>query len=90
MIWKLALNGLQRNRRDYLILFTGMIISVAVFYMFLAMALNKEFITQNTVINHIQLVFVVGAALLSVITFFLFVLHQLIPAVAPKKGIRPV
>lgn len=70
MIWKLALNGLQRNRRDYLILFTGMIISVAVFYMFLTMDLNKEFITQNSVINHIQLVFAVGAALLSVITFF--------------------
>lgn len=70
MILKLALGGLKRKQRDYLILFTGLIVSVAVFYMFLTMALNKEFITGNAVINHIQLVFTVGAVLLSTITFF--------------------
>lgn len=86
MIWKLALNGLQRNHRDYLILFTGMIISVAVFYMFLAMALNKEFITRNSVINHIQLVFTVGAALLSVITFFyLFYINSFLLSLRKKE-----
>lgn len=70
MILKLALEGLKRKQRDYMILFTGQIVSVAVFYMFLTMALNKEFITGNAVINHIQLVFVVGTVLLSTITFF--------------------
>lgn len=70
MILKLSLEGLKRKQQDYLILFTGLIISVAVFYMFLTMALNKEFITGNSVINHIQLVFIVGTVLLSIITFF--------------------
>ncbi|WP_203334465.1 FtsX-like permease family protein [Planococcus beigongshangi] len=70
MITKLALNGLKRKQRDYIILFTGLIISIAVFYMFLTMSLNKEFITQNSVINNIQSVFLVGTVMLSVITFF--------------------
>lgn len=70
MTLKLSLEGLKRKQRDYLILFTGLIVSVAVFYMFLTLALNKEFITGNSVINHIQLVFVVGTVLLSTITFF--------------------
>lgn len=70
MILKLSLEGLKRKQQDYLILFTGLIISVAVFYMFLTMALNKEFIAGNSVINHIQLVFIVGTVLLSIITFF--------------------
>lgn len=70
MIFKLSLHGLKRKRQDYVILFAGMMISIAVFYMFLTMALNKEFITQNSVINNIQLVFIVGTVLLSLITFF--------------------
>ncbi|MCJ1910032.1 FtsX-like permease family protein [Planococcus ruber] len=70
MILKLSLEGLKRKQRDYFILFTGLIVSIAVFYMFLTLALNKEFITGNSVINHIQLVFIVGIVLLSVITFF--------------------
>ncbi len=70
MILKLALNGLKKKQRDYAILFTGLIISIAVFYMFLTLSLNKEFILQNSVINNIQLVFLVGTVMLSVITFF--------------------
>lgn len=70
MILKLALNGLKKKKRDYFILFTGLIISIAVFYMFLTMSLNKEFIIQNSVINSIQPVFGVGTVLLSTITFF--------------------
>lgn len=70
MILKLALNGLKKKQRDYAILFTGLIISIAVFYMFLTLSLNKEFINQNSVINNIQAVFLVGTVMLSVITFF--------------------
>lgn len=70
MIMKLALSGMKRKQRDYLILFTGLIISIAVFYMFLTLSLNKEFITHNSVINNIQAVFLVGTVMLSVITFF--------------------
>ncbi|WP_033542947.1 FtsX-like permease family protein [Planococcus sp. CAU13] len=70
MILKLAFNGLKKKQRDYLILFTGLIISIAVFYMFLTMSLNKEFILQNSVINNIQAVFLVGTVMLSIITFF--------------------
>ncbi|MGI2326737.1 FtsX-like permease family protein [Planococcus sp. YIM B11945] len=70
MILKLSLNGLKGKLGNYLVLFTGLIISIAVFYMFLTLAINKEFIIQNSVINHIQLVFIVGLVLLSAITFF--------------------
>lgn len=70
MIWKLALNGLKKKPKDYLILFAGSILAIAVFYMFLTLALNKEFILQNSMINNIQLVFIVGTVLLATITFF--------------------
>lgn len=70
MILKLAKNGMKGKLSDYLILFTGLMASVAVFYMFLSLATNKDFITQNSVINSIQLVFVIGAILLAIITFF--------------------
>lgn len=70
MIIKLAKNGMKGRLSDYFTLFSGLSISVAVMYLFLTLALNRDFITQNSVINSIQLVFLVGAILLAVITFF--------------------
>ena len=70
MFIKLTLSGLKGKSRDYLILFTGLMLAISVFYMFLTLAMNKEFITSNSVINSIQLVFIIGTLLLSVVTFF--------------------
>ncbi|GKV56593.1 hypothetical protein NCCP2222_25400 [Sporosarcina sp. NCCP-2222] len=70
MIIKLARTGMKGKSKDYLILFSGLICSVSVFYMFLSLSTNRDFITNNSVINSIQLVFWVGTALLSIITFF--------------------
>lgn len=86
MILKLSLEGLKRKQRDYFILFTGLIVSIAVFYMFLTLGLNKEFITGNSVINHIQLVFIVGIVLLSVITsFYLFYTNAFLLSLRKKE-----
>lgn len=47
MLNKLALAGIKNRLRDYIVLFSGLIISSAIFYMFMALATKKSFITNN-------------------------------------------
>lgn len=70
MILKLAIQSMKGKMIDYLVLFTGLAVSVSVFYMFLTLSVNKDFITSNSIINSIQFVFVVGTFLLAFVTFF--------------------
>ncbi|KKI90034.1 hypothetical protein WQ54_23210 [Bacillus sp. SA1-12] len=69
MLIKLAMNGMKGRLKDYIVLFAGSIIPISVFYMFLTLAVNQTFIRNHSLINHIQLVFIVGTVLLSVISF---------------------
>lgn len=41
MLWKLSLTGIKGRFKDYLVLFSGLIMSSAIFYMFEALATNK-------------------------------------------------
>ncbi|SFL45580.1 ABC transporter permease [Salibacterium qingdaonense] len=70
MLVKLAWNGMKSKRKDYIILLTGLVMSIAIFYMFQTLALNKDFTSDNAMISSMQLVFHVGSFLLAVITFF--------------------
>ena len=69
MLNKLALAGIKNRLRDYIVLFSGLIISSAIFYMFMALATNKSFITNNAAGANAKIVFMFGAILLMVITF---------------------
>ncbi len=43
MLTKLALGGLKNRFRDYAVLFSGLVIASAVFYMFMALAPTPAF-----------------------------------------------
>lgn len=68
MLLKLGLTGIKRRFGDYAILFSGLIFSSAIFYMFTAMATNQDFLKQNINISSITQVFVFGLILLMMIT----------------------
>lgn len=68
MLTKLALTGFKNRWRDYLVLFSGLIMSSAIFYMFEALATNHEFLKQNTSISMIGIIFQLGSVLLTIIT----------------------
>lgn len=69
MLSKLALGGLKNRFRDYAVLFSGLVIASAVFYMFMALATNTSFLKQNSPISFTPFIFGFGAVLLAIITF---------------------
>lgn len=68
MLWKLSLTGIKGRFKDYLVLFSGLIMSSAIFYMFEALATNKDFVTSNSPIGMAAIVFQIGSVLLGIIT----------------------
>ncbi|OLS09994.1 ABC transporter permease [Lacticaseibacillus casei] len=68
MLTKLALGGLKNRFRDYAVLFSGLVIASAVFYMFMALATNTSFLTKNSPISVTPFIFGFGAVLLAIIT----------------------
>ncbi|MFD1432829.1 FtsX-like permease family protein [Lacticaseibacillus yichunensis] len=68
MLRKLALGGIRSRLRDYTVLFSGLVIASAVFYMFLALATNKTFLTSNSPLSMTTFIFMFGEVLLAIIT----------------------
>lgn len=68
MIYKLAFAGIHRRWADYLVLFSGLSIGSAIFYMFAALATNDKFLKANVNISSVTQVFVFGLILLTIIT----------------------
>ena len=68
-MFSIAMKSLRSKWRDYLVLFVGLMVSAAIFYMFSAIALNKEFLLANSTTGIIVLVFTIGEFLLGLITF---------------------
>lgn len=71
MLLKLSLTGLKSRFKDYAVLFSGLTLSAAIFYMFLTMATNNSYLKGASVISAAttKLVFSLGIVLLSIITF---------------------
>lgn len=70
MIWKLSLTGLKSRFKDYLVLFSGLVITSSIFYMFSTLAMNSSFL-QNDVhmkFSFTSFIFNMGQVLLSIIT----------------------
>ncbi|ENQ3080428.1 ABC transporter permease [Bacillus cereus] len=71
MLFKLSMSGLKSKLKDYIVLLTGLVMSISIFYMFQTLALNKAFLESNSVISTaIGFVFHAGSFLLAIITFF--------------------
>ena len=68
MLFKLSLTGIKSRWKDYLVLFSGLIMATAIFYMFEAIATNKSFTTSTTVGASAKFVFGFGSILLIIIT----------------------
>lgn len=96
MIWKLSLIGIKTRLRDYMILFSGLAIASAIFYMFESLATNKDFLEHSSTISAVGLVFHLGTVLLAIITFvyvlyansFLMTLRQKTYAMLMTLGAR--
>ncbi|OTP22713.1 MULTISPECIES: FtsX-like permease family protein [Enterococcus] len=69
MLWKLSLTGIKSRLRDYLVLFSGLVMASAIFYMFESMASNEAFLTSNSTISSTVIIFRLGSVLLGIITF---------------------
>jgi putative ABC transport system permease protein len=69
MLNKLALAGIKNRFRDYAVLFSGLIIGSAIFYMFMTLATNRDFQNANSSISATPFIFMFGAVLLTIITF---------------------
>ncbi|ERL64333.1 FtsX-like permease family protein [Schleiferilactobacillus shenzhenensis] len=68
MLWKLALGGMKSRLKDYIVLFSGLTISAAIFYMFQSLASNPEFLKANSTLSMIVYIFYFGSVLLAIIT----------------------
>ncbi|EUJ41398.1 ABC transporter permease [Brochothrix campestris] len=68
MLLKLSLSGMKNKRKEYIVLFMGLIMSIAIFYMFETIALNKAFLIGNTSLSFMGIVFHAGTFLLAGIT----------------------
>ncbi|HIZ96200.1 MAG TPA: FtsX-like permease family protein [Candidatus Ligilactobacillus excrementavium] len=69
MLRKLAFTGIKSRLRDYLVLFTGLVISSGVFYMFEALATNPQFLKSSTNgMSAASFIFQFGSVLLTVIS----------------------
>ncbi|MFD1483798.1 FtsX-like permease family protein [Lacticaseibacillus baoqingensis] len=68
MLRKLALGGIRSRFRDYAVLFSGLVIASAVFYMFLALATNTAFLKSNSPVAMASFIFGFGEVLLVIIT----------------------
>ena len=69
MLWKLSLTGIKSRLRDYIVLFSGLVMASAIFYMFESMASNKDFLTHNSTLSMTVIIFKIGSVLLGIITF---------------------
>lgn len=67
MLLKLSLTGIKGRLKDYLVLFSGLIMASAIFYMFEALATNKSFVTSNSPISMAGIIFQIGSVLLGII-----------------------
>ncbi|TDQ41021.1 ABC transporter permease [Aureibacillus halotolerans] len=68
MLFKVSLSSFKKLWKDYLVLLFGLIVSISIFYMFMTLAMNRDFLQANSLINSIMFVFIVGAVILSLIT----------------------
>lgn len=68
MLFKISLSGVKSRWKDYLVLFSGMMITTAIFYMFEAISTNDKFTTNSPVGQNAKFVFIFGSILLAIIT----------------------
>lgn len=68
MLNKLALSGIRHRIRDYSVLFSGLMIASAIFYMFMSLATNQSFLSSNSPAAATSFIFAFGIVLLAIIT----------------------
>ncbi|MFC4772021.1 FtsX-like permease family protein [Enterococcus hermanniensis] len=69
MLLKLSLTGIKGRLRDYILLFSGLVMASGIFYMFEGLATNEAFLKSNSLVSSVVLIFHLGTVLLSIITF---------------------
>ncbi|MDN7144764.1 FtsX-like permease family protein [Liquorilactobacillus mali] len=69
MLQKLAVNGIKNRWKDYLVLFSGLVISSSIFYLFETLSTNGRYLKGNgTTVSMIGYIFAFGSILLTLIT----------------------
>lgn len=85
MLVKLSLTGVKSRLRDYLVLFSGLVMAAAIFYMFQSMASNETFLKSNSLVSSIVFIFYFGTVLLSIITLvYIFYANSFLMAMRQK------
>ena len=69
MTWKLSFISVKKRWQDYVVLLAGLVISVAIFYLFQTMAFNSTFLAEVIpTLADIGIIFQLGTVLLAMIT----------------------
>ncbi|MFT8425710.1 MAG: FtsX-like permease family protein [Liquorilactobacillus sp.] len=69
MLRKLAVGGIKNRWKDYLVLFSGLVISSSIFYLFETLSTNGKYLKENgAIISMIGYIFTFGSVLLMLIT----------------------
>ncbi|MFT9411463.1 FtsX-like permease family protein [Liquorilactobacillus hordei] len=69
MLRKLAINGIKNRWKDYLVLFSGLVISSSIFYLFETLSTNEKYLKENgALVSMIGYIFTFGSILLMLIT----------------------
>lgn len=69
MFFKMSFMGMKGKQKDYIILFSGLIISTSIFYMFQSLANNSSLTESVNSSSSFSLIFQIGTILLGIITF---------------------
>nr|WP_279404136.1 hypothetical protein [Secundilactobacillus kimchicus] len=79
MLRKLAFTGIKSRIKDYTVLFFGLVISSAIFYMFEALATNQDFIKANgSMVTGASFIFQFGSILLTIISLVYIFFMQIL------------
>lgn len=87
MTWKLSLISVKKRWQDYVVLLAGLVISVAIFYLFQTMSLNSGFLAEVIpTLAAIGIIFQLGAVLLAMITIvYIFYANSFLLAMRKKE-----
>lgn len=69
MFFKMSFMGMKGKQKDYMILFSGLMIATSIFYMFQSLANNSSLTESVNSSSSFSLIFQIGTILLGIITF---------------------
>ncbi|MGX6961202.1 FtsX-like permease family protein [Vagococcus xieshaowenii] len=87
MTWKLALINVKKRWQDYAVLMMGLVVSVAIFYMFQTLSLNTTFLQEAIpTVSIVGFIFQIGSVMLGLLTIvYIFYANSFLLSMRKKE-----